>query len=547
MNDDNQEAPPYVDEYEVAQNATTNNKSIFNAENKIQSSFLWQKMVAARKKMGEFSAKYPNAVRHAITTSNAVIDFYKRGNPITLLRGGFEIFDTIQAANLYNFHQFAKPTDGFRYLTINKINIAFLFKDTLEGFVKEKLTFKNGETCDIYHLAMGDIYGYQSGDTFYIYFNQNSIDKTKLTKFLVDEKFKDLDSNFLYLQMQEEAYTLSLSSWKPTLLPSAKADEIKGIVKKFNDAGINRSVFLYGAPGVGKTSLSFKLLADLGYRTIVFSASNKLCTFDLIKNLIDLLSIDAVIIDDFDRFNNTDKTLDMLEMFNKKLKVLIGIANSLKDLTPAIYRPGRFDEIILVDELDESCITKVLGKFADQYLDRVRKWPIAFINELAKKGQFLSSKEMEAYANDLEKRVSRQLISEGGKLVKKPLKKEAKAADKKPKREKKVVIDPEMEKAVDAAINALDQLSSLSEEWAIDTRIEQVKINGEMREITFKRDKTGHYLEAFPSDQKPFLLSSDDPISTIKLRLDETNSKIPETTYKEIRDTIETLPALNDA
>jgi ATPase family associated with various cellular activities (AAA) len=453
-------AVEYVDEEEVAENASDMNASIYNAKSKIQSSFLWQKMVSARKKMGEFSAKYPNVIRHAITCSNAVIDFYKRGNPITLLRGGFEIFDTIQSANLYNFYQFAKPTDGFRYLTINKINIAFLFKDTLEGFAKEKLTFKNGETCDIYHLAMGDIYGYQTGDTFYIYFNQNIIDREKLTKFLVDEKFQDLDSNFLYLQMQEETYSLSLSSWKPTLLPSVKADEIKGIIKQFNDVGINRSVFLYGAPGTGKTTASFKILSDLGYRTIVFSASNKLCTFDLIKNLIDLLSIDAVIIDDFDRFSNTDKTLDMLEMFNKKLKVLIGIANSLKDLTPAIYRPGRFDEIILVDELDESCITNVLGKFSEKYLERVRKWPIAFINELSKKAQFLSAKEIEAYAEDLDKRVHRQLISEGGK----PPKKTVKAPNKKPKKwkeiktKKNVAIDPKIDEAIDAALNAFDRL-----------------------------------------------------------------------------------------
>lgn len=399
------------------------NKKVDGAKSMIQRSSIWKAALDVKKKAGEFSAKYPNAVRHAITVCESVIDFYRRRNYVTLVRGGFQIFETIQSSNLYNFYQFARAADGFRYLTVNKVNIAFLFKDTLERFPKEKITFKNNETCDCYHLELGDVYFYSASSTFYIYYNQNIIDKDALTKFLVDEKFKDLNSNFLYLQTKENEYDLSLSSWTPDVKASVKATEIKDLILQFNNVGINRSLFLYGPPGTGKTTLAFKLLSDLGYRTIVFSASNKLCTFDLIKNLIDLLKIDAIIIDDFDQFTHTNKTLDLLEMFNKKLKVLVGVANTLKEFNVAILRPGRFDEIILVDQLDDACIAGVLGSFTDKYMKRVQKWPIAFIHELVKKGQFLTEAELSDYADELDKRVKHQIGDHAAKNAKKDIKK----------------------------------------------------------------------------------------------------------------------------
>lgn len=385
------------------------NEKVSFVKTRIQHSSSWKAVLGIKKHAGEFSAKYPNAVRHAITVCESIIDFYRRRNYFTLIRGGFQIFETIQTSNLYNFYQFARAADGFRYLTVNKVNIGFLFKDTLERFTKEKITFKNNETCDCYHLDIGDIYFYMSGSVFYIYYNQNLIDKDVLIKFLVDEKFKDLNSNFLYLQSKENEYDLTLSSLQPDLRASENADKITKIVKQFNDVGINRSLFFYGVPGTGKTTCAFKVISNLGYRTIVFSASNKLCTFDLIKNLIDLLKIDAIIIDDFDQFTQTNKSLDLLEMFNKKLKVLIGIANTLKEFNVAILRPGRFDEIILVDQLDDACIIGVLGTLSERYMHRVQKWPIAFIHELVKKGQFLTQKELDQYVDELDKRVRHQI------------------------------------------------------------------------------------------------------------------------------------------
>jgi ATPase family associated with various cellular activities (AAA) len=410
----NDDDPIYMSEAEETKIKSSLNKNVTLAKEKVSKSFLYQKVLFLRKKAGEFSNKYPNAIKHAITICEAAISFHKRKNPVTFIKGAFNMLSLIQDQNLNSFYQYARASDGFRYLTVRKTNVAFLFKDTLEKYPKEKVTFKNNETCDVYdvkELGCQVIY-YSSGGTLYIYFNNKQIKADDLLNFLIDAKFKELNSNFLVLATKENEYDLTLSSWQPNVLPSKKAEKIGAMLKQFNDAGMNRSVFLYGVPGSGKTTCAFKILSDLNYRTIVFSASNKLVSFDMIKNIIEILKIEALIIDDFDQFSQTNKTLDMLELFNKKVKVLIGIANTIKEFNIAILRPGRFDLIYLIDELDENCIRSVLGKFSDRYLNKVKFWPVAFVNELAKQGQFLNQKEMDAYLLELEERVQYQ---QGGK------------------------------------------------------------------------------------------------------------------------------------
>lgn len=374
---------------------------------------LLTKLSLVKKKTSDFTAQYPNFTANAIVMTKSAIAFYKGRNPLSLVRGAFEVFQNVQGANLANWNCYARPIDGWKTLLINKVNIAFIFKDIIEKFPKETITFKNNDKVDCYKLPLGTIYVYKYGETLYIYYNENDIDKLKLFDFLVKEKFDELESNFLFLHSPDnegaQSGALVLSPLMPVVKNSAKAVEVKKMITQFTDHGINRSLFFLGPPGTGKTTMAFTILDSLKYKTIVFSASNRLCTFDLIRNLIDVLKIDAIIIDDFDQFQSTNRQLDLLEMFNSKVKVLIGIANSLKDFHPAILRPGRFDEIIMVDELDEECIKEVLGNFSEKYLEKVKKWPIAYIQELIKKGQFLSKKEIEKYYLELEKRVERQL------------------------------------------------------------------------------------------------------------------------------------------
>ena len=59
---------------------------------------------------------------------------------------------------------------------------------------------------------------------------------------------------------------------------------------------------------------------------------------------------------------------------------LIASANVADEIIPALLRPGRFDEIIVVDSTPEEVTRKILGEFSSSF-DDVKDLPIAYINE----------------------------------------------------------------------------------------------------------------------------------------------------------------------
>ena len=70
----------------------------------------------------------------------------------------------------------------------------------------------------------------------------------------------------------------------------------------------------------------------------------------------------AVILDDFDRAHNQDEMLEVLEYFQQRVKLVIATVNDKKQIDQAILRPGRFDELISVKNLDTEVVLNVLGK-----------------------------------------------------------------------------------------------------------------------------------------------------------------------------------------
>ncbi len=369
------------------------------------------KVIAIKKKAAELTAKYPNVITHATNLAEAAVEYYYKKTPWALIKGGLSLAGELAGDHLANINAFCDAHDGWRYLASNsKQNIGFLFRDVISTYPMETIRFRDHTTAECYKLPMATVVFYKLSNQWYLYFNTNQVSNDDITTFLVNEKFKTLNSKFLFIASAEEYGTLTITPTMPNTQKSKKATELANLITSFVDAGLSRSIFLYGAPGVGKTTAAHTILKDLDYRTIVFSASNKLVSFDLIRDLISLLKIDAVIIDDFDQFSETNKSLDMLEYFNRNLKVLIGIANSLKNFHPAILRPGRFDEVIRIDALDKACIDEALGsKLSKAYYERVKHFPIAYVNELKKKSAFLSAKQTDEYIGVLDTRVNRAL------------------------------------------------------------------------------------------------------------------------------------------
>lgn len=190
-------------------------------------------------------------------------------------------------------------------------------------------------------------------------------------------------------------------------LPSKLASEYTKYLKRALDGGVNRSVMLYGPPGTGKSTLARTLVDELQLRSFRIRIEdvggiNNSTLFEA----IDIFKPDAIILDDFDRAGGQEQLLETLEHFERNIKLVIATVNRRDNLDEALLRPGRFDELILVKQMDDNVIKKVLGEHTEVF-DKVKDWPIAFIQEYIKRRHFMNKKEAMKTIKELADRVER--------------------------------------------------------------------------------------------------------------------------------------------
>jgi len=141
---------------------------------------------------------------------------------------------------------------------------------------------------------------------------------------------------------------------------------------------------------------SFRIrIADLGQldNSTLFEALN-------------IFQPDAVILDDFDRTHHQAQLLETLEYFQEKVKLVIVTVNNKRKLDDALLRPGRIDELVLIDKMDEEVVKHCLGEYADGF-ELVKDWPIAFINEYVVRRTYLNREEAAESVKELAARVRR--------------------------------------------------------------------------------------------------------------------------------------------
>lgn len=177
---------------------------------------------------------------------------------------------------------------------------------------------------------------------------------------------------------------------------------------KYIKANVKRSFIFYGQPGTGKTTLAYSIINHFKLKSLVID-KDTLLSIDAFDFFVNYLGIECVIIDDFDYFEKAERFLEILQFLNKNCKVVIGIVNSLKKIPAAVLRPGRFDEILKINTLDENIVKDILGSDLIKYFDQVKHFPIAYLNEFVIRSAFADHKnDINSVINELCERVERQ-------------------------------------------------------------------------------------------------------------------------------------------
>lgn len=152
-------------------------------------------------------------------------------------------------------------------------------------------------------------------------------------------------------------------------------------IKNALDKNVNRSYLFYGPPGTGKTSIVSSIINEFNFRTIKIEDLSSL-DINAIKTFIKIFKFDAVIIDDIDHhLIGGAESLSILEYLKDNVKCILITANMIKTINPALLRPGRVDEIIHVNTLDEEVVRSILGE-NEHLFEKVKDLPVAFINEI---------------------------------------------------------------------------------------------------------------------------------------------------------------------
>jgi hypothetical protein len=175
-------------------------------------------------------------------------------------------------------------------------------------------------------------------------------------------------------ELEWEKINIEEKDFEDIFLPDDSLDDLKLYINTATELDVLMRYLLVGHPGTGKTeatTIISKMLNKHGVTVIKTSVCDRMKEkFDLAA----LLAPTILMIDDIDlslgarnKGVHTERVQDFLDILDgtEKLGKNIGViatTNSTALLDPAVQRPGRFDKIIVFDELNVDNIKNIILK-----------------------------------------------------------------------------------------------------------------------------------------------------------------------------------------
>jgi hypothetical protein len=357
-----------------------------------------------KSQIDKFLLLHKKKIQSAIKVSDAIIQFKEFKTPVVFAKSAFG-FLIEKTESCYDGEEFFTSAMKWNSLLINS-RCLYYFKDIIFDYPFENIAgSRQDQRIKIYKFPFGSI-GMVENDAymdFKAYIppgSSNKIDKDFVLEFLSSEKSQKLGTNCISFKSKEFFPEEMVS------IPSRRCDHYTSYLSKYLEKNINRSVLWCGPPGTGKTTLAQSILSKLNYKVLKIRINdlNQASITDY-ACFIKGFKFDAVLIDDIDHNLHNEQLLEYMEFFNRHVKLVFGTVNSLVKLNQALIRPGRFDEIVKIEHLENDDTAMLLGDLSKKYLDKVQYWPVAYLNELIFRSKIQNPIELDVSFKELNSRV----------------------------------------------------------------------------------------------------------------------------------------------